>query len=122
MSSNKLDQIIFKDKTFSNLLEDIYNSSKKKDSAIEKLIKELSEQITDPGTAVIITPLIANYLESSIKNTDNLVKMAGVIQRFLNSNTSKDDGDGMFITETERAQLMKDIKELTNHVSELDDK
>ena len=120
--ANKFDQKIFKDKTFSGLLEDIYNDSKKKEKTIESLVKELSLQITDPGTATVIVPLITGYLELSVKNSDNLVKMAGIIQRFLNSSNSNDDEGNSLISEREKEQLMRDIKELTSTAGEIEDR
>ena len=120
--ASKFDQEIFKGKTFSNLLEDIYKDTHKKAKTIETLIKELSAQIDNPGTALVIVPLISEYLEMDIKNSDNLIKMAGIVQRFLNSTTGSDGEDGGILSQKEREQLFKSVEELKGKAAEIEDR
>jgi hypothetical protein len=120
--ASKFDQEIFKGKTFSNLLEDIYKDTHKKAKTIETLIKELSAQIDNPGTALVIVPLISEYLEMDIKNSDNLIKMAGIVQRFLNSTTGSDSEDGGILSQKEREQLFKSVEDLKGKAAEIEDR
>lgn len=85
------DKEIFKGKTLSTLFEEIYNNSAEKDTQIKALISQLTEIIESPGDATLIVPLIKDYLEASIKNSEHLIKMAAIIQRLENSSPESSD-------------------------------
>ena len=110
-----LDNIIFGKKKFSNILEEIYNNQKKKETQISGLISELKPLIKDLGDATLIVPLIKEYMEIGIKNDEQLIKMATIIQRALN-NSSSDDTTG--ITDEEKAQLMAELDKLNENFKE----
>ena len=99
---------LFKGKSFSDILKDIHDNSKKKDRQINLLIAELKPLIKNIGDATIIVPLIKEYMELGIRNDEQLIKMATIIQRALNSESSDDANFGM--TEGEKAQLLSEIK------------
>ena len=58
---------------------------------IRTLIDNLKPLINSAGDAVIIVPLIKDYLDVSVKNDDLLIKMAGIVQRAMNSNQGSDE-------------------------------
>jgi ferritin len=103
------DKIIFKDKSFSSILEDIYKNSKKKESQIKSLIEELKPLIGSMGDAISVVPLIKEYLEIGVKNDEQLIKMAAIIQRAMNSG-GNDSGD--LLTDDEINQLTKMAEEM----------
>ena len=105
---NGLDNIVFGSKKFSDILEEIYNNQKKKEKQISALISELKPLVQEIGDATLIVPLIKEYLEISVKNDEQLIKMATIIQRIMNSNTNNTDG-GFGITEEEKQQLLAEI-------------
>jgi hypothetical protein len=105
-----LDKIIFKNKKFSDLLEEIYDNQKKKEKQISGLIGELRPLVQDTGDATLIVPLIKEYLEIGVKNDDQLVKLATIIQRIIQNQESATDPFG--ISEEEREQLMKEINNI----------
>jgi hypothetical protein len=98
------DKVIFKGKTFSSILEDIYKNSKKKESQIKSLIEELKPLIGSMGDAISVVPLIKEYLEIGVKNDEQLIKMAAIIQRAMNSG-GNDSGD--LLSDEEIEQLTK---------------
>lgn len=108
-----LDNIIFKKKKFSDILEEIYENQKKKELQISALVKELTPLINDVGDATLIVPLIKEYMEISIKNDEQLVKMATIIQRIFNNN--KIEGDGFAISEDEKKQLLQEARKLVEN-------
>jgi len=101
-----LESVVFGKKKFNDILEEIYDNQKKKDKQISALISELKPLINDIGDATLIVPLIKEYLEISVKNDEQLIKMATIVQRILNNTT--DDG-GFGISEEEKAQLLAEI-------------
>ena len=102
------DQQIFGNKTFSDLLKEIYNNSKKKEKQIRELIEQLQPMIVEPGDAMLLVPLLKEYMDLSIKNDEHLIKMAGIVQRAMNSSNS-DDG-GVILSEAEKNELLKEVK------------
>jgi predicted ATP-grasp superfamily ATP-dependent carboligase len=106
---SNFDQEIFTGKTYSKLLEEIYNNQKKKETQITALIAELKPLINDIGDATLIVPLIKEYMELGIKNDDALIKMATIIQRSLQKSTSE---DSFGITDDEKEQLLTEINKI----------
>ena len=108
INMGQLDKNIFGSKKFSDILEEIYNNQKKKEEQISTLISELKPLIQDIGDATLVVPLLKEYLEISVKNDEQLIKMATIIQRAV-QNEGDDDGNfGM--TEEEKQQLLNEVK------------
>ena len=110
-----LDSVIFGKKKFSDILGEIYDNQKKKEKQISGLISELKPLISDIGDATLIVPLIKEYMEIGIKNDEQLIKMATIVQRALNTS---DSGESMGITEEEKNQLMEELDKLNNNFEE----
>lgn len=108
---SNLDKNIFGKKKLSDIFHEIYNNQKKKEEQISALIGELKPLINDIGDATLIVPLIKEYMELGIKNDEQLIKMATIIQRALNSESSEENSFGM--TEEEKAQLLEEVKKFT---------
>ena len=106
---SQFDNIIFKNKKFSDVLEEIYNNQKKKDQQVTALISELKPLISDIGDATLVVPLIKEYMEISVKNDDILIKMAALAQRAMATVTS--DGS-LTISDEEKEQLLSTMNEL----------
>ena len=107
---DSLNQVIFDDKTFSDLLKEIHTNQKKKGKQIGQLIAELRPLIQNLGDATVVVPLIKEYMEISVKNDDHLLKMAAIVQR-LSTGTSI-SGGGDMLTEEELNQLQGVVEEM----------
>ena len=106
MSEEKQDEI-FGGKTFESLLKDIYTNSTRKETQIQILITELKPMIKNIGDAVIIVPLIKDYMEIAVKNDEALIKMAAIVQKaHLRSGNSE---DGLMLTDAEKEQLIAEV-------------
>jgi hypothetical protein len=105
---SNLDSVVFGSKKFSDILEEIYNNQKKKDKQISALIAELKPLVQEIGDATLIVPLIKEYLEISVKNDEQLIKMATIIQRII-SNNSEGGSSEFSISEEEKAQLLAEL-------------
>ena len=105
---SNLESVVFGNKKFSDILSEIYDNQKKKEKQISTLIGELKPLINDIGDATLIVPLIKEYLEISVKNDEQLIKMATIVQRMVNNASSNGDG-GFGISEEEKAQLLAEI-------------
>lgn len=103
--------VIFDDKTFSDLLRDIYINSKKKETQINGLIDSLKPLIRNTADASMMVPLIKEYLEVSVKNDEHLVRLASIVQRLLIAVDKGDKDDGV-LTDAERKQLLNEAQEI----------
>ena len=108
---SKLDNLIFGKKKFSDILSEIYDNQKKKEKQISGLISELKPLISDIGDATLIVPLIKDYMEIGVRNDEQLIKMATIVQRVINSSNSE---DSLGITEDEKNQLMEELEKLNS--------
>ena len=111
-----LNQILFDDKSFSDLLKEIHGNQKKKAKQLAQLIAELRPLVQSLGDATVVVPLIKEYMEISVKNDDALLKMAAIVQRLSTGNANS--GDGGLLTEEEMAQLQEITEEIAKTVEE----
>jgi hypothetical protein len=109
------EQKIFGQKTFSDILKNIYDNSKEKEKQLKDLISGLKPLISDTQSALMVVPLIKEYLDVSVKNDDSLIKMAGIIQRAMAN--SGGNGDGDFLSEAELEQLRGEVQKIDSEVS-----
>jgi len=105
------DSILFDDKSFSDLLRDVYTNTKKKELQINGLIDQLKPMIRSMTDASMMVPLIKEYLEISVKNDDNLVRLTAIIQRLLVV-SDKGKTDELGLSDSERQQLLSEAQEL----------
>ena len=113
---DSLNQILFDDKSFSDLLKEIHGNQKKKAKQLASLIAELRPLVQSLGDATVIVPLIKEYMEISVKNDDQLIKMAAIVQRLSTSTSAS--GDGGLLTDEEMSQLMDVAEEISKTVEE----
>lgn len=109
--NNGLGQVIFGKKTFSALLKDIYNTTISTEKKIEDLINSLVPLIETPSQAVMIVPLIKDYLDVQIKNNEHLVKMAAIVQRAIQNSQKNAEGD-IILSDSEKEQLLQSVRDL----------
>ena len=99
------DKEIFKGKTLSDLFEEIYNNSRETKSQVKGLIGELKPLIENIGDATLLVPMIKEYLEIGVKNDDQLVKIATIVQR-LETSLQKSTGSDTDWFDSEELQAL----------------
>jgi hypothetical protein len=105
------DYEIFEGKTLSDVFKDIYDNSKTNKQQLEVLMKEVVGFIKDGDTAVQIIPMLKEYLEINVKNDEQLVKLATIVQRITAAEKRiSDSGDEFGLSESEKEQLMNAIE------------
>jgi hypothetical protein len=114
---SSLESDIFGDKKLKDLFQEIYQNQKKKEKQISVLIDELKPLIDDIGDATLVVPLIKEYLELGVKNDEQLIKMATIIQRCI-ANDNSGGGEGNFlISDEEKAQLLGEINKIQENIN-----
>ena len=105
------DYEIFEGKTLSDVFKDIYDNSKTNKQQLEVLMKEVVGFIKDGDTAVQIIPMLKEYLEINVKNDEQLVKLATIVQRITAAEKRvSDSGEEFGLSEAEKEQLMSAIE------------
>jgi hypothetical protein len=105
-------QVIFDKKTFADLLKEIHSNAKNKEKQIKALVEQLAPMITDSGSAILLVPLLKEYLDLGIKNDEHLIKMASIIQRAVTSAQSSGSGD-IVLNDSEKEQLLAASRDLS---------
>ena len=104
-----LDFELYKGKKYSNLLKDVVINSEQKKDQIDILVSDLRSMIKTPNDAIVIVPLIKDYLDVSVRNDEQLVKLAAIVQRLV-SNDNKGAEEVGGLSEEERQQLIKSLQ------------
>ena len=107
-----IDFEVFEGKSLSDVFKDIYDNSKTNKKQLEVLMKEVVGFIKDGDTAVQIIPMLKEYLEINVKNDEQLVKLATVVQRIATANSKGDSTEEFGLSEKEKEQLLKDIEDV----------
>ncbi len=103
-----------KDVTFEDLLRKIYENSEAKNFHLlqtSELLKPFVQE--NIQNAVLMLPHIASLQSISVKNDEQLVKMAAIVARGKNKNNDDGDIDPFGLTSELRDELMAQAKELS---------
>ena len=116
-----IDFEVFEGKTLSDVFKDIYDNSKRNKEQLEVLMKEVVQFIKDGDTAVQIIPMLKEYLEINVKNDEQLVKLATVVQRIATNHTKGDSNEEFGLSDKEKEQLLKDIEDVAKGTQDITD-
>ena len=93
-----------------NLDFELYDGKKYSD-LVQDVIKNHTEMVGEEvGNAVIIVPLIKEYLEIDVKNDDALVKLASILQKGGQAGTDASQGG---LSDKDLELLFSDIQKTT---------
>ena len=106
-----IDYEIFDGKSLSSLFKDIYDNTQHNRKQLDVLTRELVQFIKDGDTAVQMVPMIKEYLEINVKNDDQLVKMASVVQRLISAEGKAGSEDEFGLSEEEKTQLLSGMED-----------
>ena len=101
---------IFDDKNFSDLSKEIYENSKLKKTQIDLLIQEVHGYIQGIEDIAIVGPVLKELFDVAVKNDDNLLKLATVIQRIM-SKQQFDDSDISLLSDAEKEELINSLED-----------
>ena len=101
---------IFDGKNFSDLSKEIYDNSKLKKTQLDLLIQEVHGYIQGIEDIALVGPIIKELFDASIKNDDNLLKLATVIQRIMNKQADVTEETSL-LSEDEKEELMASLED-----------
>lgn len=106
MAEEKFDTLVFGNKTFGKLLEEIHTNSKNTDSMLFGMIQDMKDLIETLGDAIQLAPIIATYVKMAIDNNEHIIKIAGIVQKSLDKAKDKGvDDESVLFTEKEKEEL-----------------
>jgi hypothetical protein len=111
-----IDYEIFDGKSLSSLFKDIYDNTEYNKKQLDVLTKELVGFIKDGDTAVQLVPMIKEYLEINVRNDDQLVKMAGIVQRLISAEQKASSEDEFGLSDEEKNQLMSNLEDAVKDI------
>ena len=113
---------VFEGKSLSDLFKDIYDNTKTNKKQLEVLMKEVVGFIKDGDTAVQIIPMLKEYLEINVKNDDQLVKVAAIVQRMVANESKGNDSSELGLSDAEKEQLMAAVEDVATDAQKHSDK
>ena len=111
---------IFDNKNFSDLSKEIYENSKLKKTQIDLLIQEVHSYIQGIEDIAIVGPVLKELFDVAVKNDDNLLKLATVIQRIM-SKHQIDDSDVGLLSDEEKEELMNSLEDAASELQKKSD-
>lgn len=102
-----LDFEVYEGKTFKELCKEIVERSVSKKDQLDTLIGDLRTLIKGPNDVGQFMPRIKELLEVGVKNDEQLIKLAAVVQRISSAQIIATGGDEIGLSEKEKENLMK---------------
>ena len=94
---------IYKNKKFSDLCKDIVDNSENNRDQLDILISDLRSLIKSANDALLIVPLIKDYFDVRVRNDEQLVKLAAIVQRIMSGKAGGEaEAGGMILTDEEK--------------------
>ena len=116
------DYELFEGKSLSSLFKDIYDNSVHNKKQLEVLVREVAGFIKDGDMAIQLIPMIKEYLDINVKNDEQLVKLATVVQRLIAAETKGSSDSEFGLTDSEKEQLLKSIDNVVVDIQKKSDK
>lgn len=111
---------IFKGKSLSDLFGEIYDNSRETKTQVKALIGELKPLIENIGDATLIVPMIKEYMEIGVKNDEQLIKLATIVQRIESANAKGEGGDIFDFSELQ--DLLEESEDTKEEVEDVEKK
>ena len=108
---------LFEGKSFKDLCKDIVTNQTRRKAQLEVFIGDLLPMIKTANDAMVVVPLIKQYIDAGITNDEHLVKLAQICQRIMAIQVASEANGGSYgLSEEEKKELMSTINDI--HQSE----
>ena len=116
---------IYDGKSFASLCKDIVDNQEEMKLQIDTLVGELKPLIKTVNDAMIVVPLLKEYIDVAVKNNEHLIKLAAITNKVKTKYSALDiDGSGpggfeAVMSDDEKAEIAKHIRELQSGQTQL---
>ena len=108
---------VFEGKSLADVFKDIYTNSEENKKQIEVLMKDLLRFVTDTASAVALVPILKDYLDVAVKNYEQLIKVAAIVQKLASAEAKGSDSE-FGLSELEKEQLMSGLSDSIAEIHE----
>jgi len=106
---------LYEGKSFKDLCKDIVVNQSSRKMQIETFIADLRPMIKSVNDAMMVVPLMKQYIDAGISNDESLVKLAQICQRIMALQASAEANGGSYgLSEAEKKDLMASINNIGN--------
>ena len=112
---------VFEGKSLADVFKDIYTNSEENKKQIEVLMKDLLRFVTDTASAVALVPILKDYLDVAVKNDEQLIKVAAIVQKLASAEAKGSDSE-FGLSELEKEQLMSGLSDSIAEIQEESDR
>ena len=106
-----LENVIFEGKTLSDMFSDVYKNTENKRAQINQYVSSLVKLIKTPEDAAMLGPVIKDFLEVNVKNDEHIVRLVQIAQRLVSVTSKGNTGISDILSDEEKNQLLKNIKQ-----------
>jgi len=96
-------------KTFRDLCGEVVRRSENKKDQLDTLFSDIRGHIKNINDAQVFLPRIKELLDVGIKNDEQLIKLASVVQKLQSTQLESSGGDAGQLTDDEKDQLIQNI-------------
>lgn len=111
---------LFEGKSLSDVFKDIYNNQQNKKKKIEELVDDFAKHVKNTRDLSEVGSVITSLVDTSVRNDEQLIKMATIAQRIMVTSMKASSMDGSILTEEEKRQLtqaMNEVDDVINSVT-----
>lgn len=119
---SNLDFDIYDGKSFRDLCKEVVERSTAKKNQLDTLFTEIRKLIQNVNDAQVFLPRIKEFLDTGVKNDEQLIKLIAVLQRLQSSQIEATGGDSTGLSDEEKEQLIKvaSVNSITQIKKDLD--
>lgn len=100
---------VYPGKNLSDLFRDVCETSVQKRQQLNEFIIQLQGLIKTSTDAMMVVPMIKDYMDIGVRNEDLVIKVASIVQKLASGKAMASDGSGEYLlSESEKAQLLQE--------------
>ena len=112
---------LFEGKSFKDLCKDIVTNQSRRKAQLEVFIGDLLPMIKTANDAMVVVPLIKQYIDAGITNDEHLVKLAQICQRIMAIQAAAEANGGSYgLTEEEKKELWSSVNTAIDEIKQSD--
>jgi hypothetical protein len=116
------DTDVFEGKGFSDLLKDIHDNALTKRSTINGVITQLVGMMKTQDDAIVLAPIIREFIDVGVKNDDQVIKVATIVQRMVTAQSYAGTADEVLLSDAEKEQLLRNAAEIDDQIVKIESK
>lgn len=109
-----IEKKVFGNTSLSDLMNQIHVNARIKNRKIDDMIENIAGKIKTINDAVVMAPIVKEYLDVAVKNDQHLLKLADIVNRYLAAeskvnNASNPDIADFELSDEEKQQLIAEM-------------